>query len=119
MRQHKTLESMIETAKNRGTDTRKSWTVDFEVKGTGIMHDLGYKKEEQKDETYTIIHYGTPILIIKRVGSLMKGYNQVIHYTYGESKSDADAINSLLQYFGINSKRFTFKPVNGGFQEVE
>lgn len=119
MAQHKTLESMIETAQNRGTSTRKSWTVDFEVTGTGIMYDLGYKKEEQRIETYTIIHYGTPILVIKRVGSLMKGYKQDIHYTYGESKSDADAINAVLQYFGINSKRFTFKPVNGGFQEVK
>lgn len=42
---------------------------------------------------------------------------QVLH-VYGESRSDADSINTLLHELGAK-ERYTFRPVNGGFQETE
>lgn len=39
-------------------------------------------------------------------------------YVYGESRSDADSVNTFLYYFGIE-KQYTYRPVNGGFMEVE
>lgn len=38
-------------------------------------------------------------------------------FVYGESTSDADSVNTFLAYYGID-RRFTYRPVNGGFIEV-
>jgi len=37
---------------------------------------------------------------------------------YGESKSDADALNAMCAFLGEENYSFTFRPVNGGFMRV-
>ena len=120
-RQHKTLENMVEVAENNGISTRKGWTVEYSKKhvrnekGTNKYGKLGYEVFEINEETYTFIHWGTPILEIKRTGHLLRGYETTYKIIYGESKSDSDAINAMLQHFGIEDVKTTFRPVNGGF----
>lgn len=40
-----------------------------------------------------------------------------LRHVYGESRSDADSVNTFLAEFGI-AERYTFKPASGGFQEA-
>lgn len=119
MATHKTLETMVEVAQNKGVSKRKSWEVSYTVMPIGGYDDLGFKKVEKKEGLWTVYHYGTIILQIRQTGNLYTGHNYTVDYVYGISKSDADAINALLEYFGIYSKQYTYKPVNGGFQEVQ
>lgn len=114
-RRHKTLENMVEVAQNNGESVRKGWTVTMNRTGNGELIDLGYKKVEKVTDKFTFIHWGTPILEIKRTGHLLRGYETTYKIIYGESKSDSDAINAMLQHFGIDDVKTTFRPVNGGF----
>lgn len=59
-------------------------------------------------------HYGT---LVAHFGSTEDSYVVKLLYVYGESRSDADAINALCAMIG-DERRFTYKPVNGGFMEV-
>lgn len=113
---HKTLTSMVEVASAHGESKRGNWLVEYSVKGVGLYKDLGYKKEEIKIGTYCIYHWGTLILEIEEHGNIIQGYRYHINKVYGQSVSDARAINAILDYFGIGGTRYTFKPVNGGFQ---
>jgi len=110
---------MVEVAESRGESKRGNWLVEYSVKGLEGTIDLGYKKIERKQAFYRIYHWGKLILEIEeRQKDIGYGHTYHVDYIYGESVSDARAINALLDYFGIGSKRYTFKPVNGGFQEV-
>lgn len=91
MKQHKTLENLSQQAWRKGVAKQGNWKVKFE---NGV---------------YTYYHWGTKILEVS-------GYGDV-HYIFGTSKSDADAMNAMCYYHGA-PERFTFKPVNGGFMQV-
>ena len=121
MRRHKTLEKMVEVARNNGESTRKGWTVTME-RDSIYTHENGYKQatfdkqgRELVKDVYTFIHWGTPILQIKQEGNLLSGYKLSHKILHGESVSDSQAINAMLQYFGIDDVKTTFRPVNGGF----
>jgi len=114
---HKTLISMLEVAENRGESKRGNWLVEYNVQGLGEIVDLGYKKVEKKKGYYRIYHWGTLILEINELSAGVN-YQYKVTKVYGQSVSDARGINAVLQYFGIYDKLYTYKPVNGGFQEV-
>jgi hypothetical protein len=63
-------------------------------------------------DTAYLYHYGTLTAEV-----WLADTPQVLH-VYGQSRSDADSVNTFLDYFGIK-ERYTYRPVNGGFQEVE
>jgi len=112
---HKTLESMIETAEKRGVSRRGNWEVSYTEYKNQYVNGKYYKLLGY----YRIYHWGTLILEID-----MKQYDYhyapiyTAPYVYGQSVSDARGINAVLTYFGIGT-RYTYKPVNGGFQKVE
>ena len=114
-RQHKTLENMVEVARNNGESNRKGWTVTMVRTSLNEMIDLGYKKVEKVKDIYTFIHWSTPILEITQIGNLSSGYKTSYEILYGESFSDSNAINAMLQHYGITEVKTTFRPVNGGF----
>ncbi len=108
---HKTLISMIESAEKRGQSKRGNWQVTYwkELKHSSIQ--FGY---------YRIYHWGTLVLEITETENHTRHTTEYAKsYVYGESVSDARGINAVLDYFGIGKKRYTYKPVNGGFMEVE
>lgn len=91
MAKHVTLQKLVERASRNGIATSGHWQVEL-VNGV-----------------YKFYHWDTLILTINNNG----GFNVV----YGESKSDADGINAMLELFGYDN-RYTFRPVNGGFMRV-
>ena len=91
MKQHKTLEALSKQAWRTGVAKRGNWKVEFDG---GV---------------YSYFHYGKKILEVS-------GFGKVFDF-YGQSRSDADAINAMCYYHGA-CERFTFKPVNGGFMQV-
>lgn len=120
-RRHITLENMTEVASNSGVSERKGWRVEMHKKFVSREYSqetygkLGRAMYEINTESFVYIHWGTPILEITRIGNLMTGYETSYEILHGESKSDSDAINAMLGYFGIDDVRTTFRPVNGGF----
>lgn len=116
---HKTLESMVEVAQNNGESKRGAWHVTVERVSAGSTYDFGYKKEEVVHNFLNVYHYGTKILTL---GWEQAGWRNVsdvvVTHVYGISRSDADAINSVLEYFGVRGERYTYRPVNGGFMRV-
>ena len=113
-RRHITLESMVDTAENKGNSKRGPWEVVY-TRDVPLNEELSYKPYPKAIEGYKFYHYGTLILTIDRFGNLFEGYETEYEIIYGESKSDSDAINAMLEYFGIDDVRTTFRPVNGGF----
>jgi len=119
---HKTLENMVEVAQNNdGESNRKGWSVTMK-RDSIYTYKKGYKEaihdkhgRELVKDTYTFIHWGTPILKIIQEGNLRSGYKTTYKILHGESVSDSNAINAMLQYFGIYDVKTTFRPVNGGF----
>lgn len=79
----------------------------WEVKVTRTMGQVALQVTQ-----YEVFHYDT---LIARISDRNERWE--LHYFYGESTSDADALSGLCAHFGI-AKRFTFRPVNGGFQEI-
>lgn len=121
IRRHKTLENMVEVAQNNGESNRNGWVVTMK-RDSVYTHENGYKQatfdkqgREIVKDTYTFIHWGTPILEITQQGNLLNGYETSYDILYGESVSDSRAINAMLEYFGIYDVKTTFRPVNGGF----
>lgn len=89
-KRHKTLELLVGRSTIKGIAKSGNWKVEYE---NGV---------------YSVYHWDTLVL---RINSM--GYDVV----YGESKSDADGINAMLDWFG-HSDRYTYRPVNGGFMQV-
>ncbi len=123
----KTLQTLLERAERKGEAVKR--VREASVIGSGYGWGYNPKDSDMIEQwkivvtnsmghvalqvtQYTIYHYGTEIARI----SDRNGYWE-LHYYYGESKSDADALNGFCSYFGI-PKRFTYRPVNGGFQEI-
>lgn len=65
-------------------------------------------------ENIIVDHYGTGICHI--ILNKTTGENK-LHMWYGESNSDRDALNGLMEYYNL-PHRFVHRPVNGGFQMV-
>lgn len=84
-------------------DMQEVYRVECELRGRGVGFDL-----------YKLYHYGTLTanVVVNNDGT------PVARYVYGESRSDADSVNTFLDYFGIDTQ-YTYRPVNGGFMEVE
>lgn len=91
-------------------------TVDkrFTIKRDGVEVWAAEWKSEGMRRGLNIWHYGT---LVANFGGTEDSYIVQLKYVYGESRSDADAINALCQMIG-DKRRFTYKPVNGGFMEV-
>lgn len=68
-------------------------------------------KDGMSGDTVQLYHYGT------LTAEVWIASEPALIHAYGESRSDADSVNTFLDYFRIG-KRYTYKPVNGGFQEV-
>jgi len=107
VRQRKGLETLaqraMDTADKRFTikrDGTEVWAAEW--KSDGIRRGLN------------VWHYAT---LVAHFGSTPESCVVKLKYVYGESRTDADAINALCQMIG-DERRFTFKPVNGGFMEV-
>lgn len=90
-------------------------------KGTGIavtkrngreVYRVQFEKGGLAGDTAVLYHYGTPTAEV-----WLSDTPQLLD-VYGESRSDADSVNTFLAQLGID-KRYTYKPVNGGFMEVE
>lgn len=125
-KRHKTLETLIERATRKGEAQTDKWHVMVQRDATGNFTENG---NEIINCTYIVRHYGTPVLHIvqRRVSSGLApsaGGHDLVHSApvlgnwYGESRSDADALNTVCALFGMPD-RFTFRPVNGGFKKVE
>jgi hypothetical protein len=115
MRQHKTLESMIESAEKWGRSRRRNWAVYYDVEPLHSQTNVSFKYVEDLEAQYMIQHYGVTVLTLVRRGNLYTGHQYDVKYVYGESRSDADAINAVLEYFGIRRYKASYRPVNGGF----
>lgn len=117
MKKIETIVKLIERAERKGVASQKRryvegydagglvevYRVECEPRGKGIGFDL-----------YKLYHYGTLTanVVVNNDGT------PVARYVYGESRSDADSVNTFLSHFGLPAN-WTFRPVNGGFQEVE
>lgn len=119
-RQHKTLQDMVHVAENQGVSERGNWKVTFDKFATGNLKDI-YPKYQVEETTaiITVIHWGTPILEIYRTGYGLGEYEYSHKILHGQSISDSNAINALLDYHGIDEVYTTFRPVNGGFMIFE
>jgi len=118
-KRHKTLEMLLERAERRGDATNGKWAVEVHRRTSAVWDD----NSETICKTYTFKHYGTIVLQIEEFANNKTGRDQaigrphLIQY-YGQSRSDADGINAMCEYFGLE-ERFSFKPVNGGFMKVD
>jgi len=111
---HKTLTNMVDVAVNRGFSKRGNWLVEYSENTKASQDTI-----KTIIGTYRIYHWGTLILEVEEHKTKNKWYkDQYINKVYGESVSDARGINAVLEHLGIYTRRYTFKPVNGGFQEV-
>jgi hypothetical protein len=106
-KQHKTLEALA----RRAMDTMDKR---YSIKRDGVEVWAAEWKSDGIRRGLNIWHYGT---LIAHFAGTESSYVVQLLYVYGESRSDADAINALCELIG-EKRRFTFKPVNGGFQEV-
>lgn len=90
MRKIKTVANLIEKAKNKGF-----------ARINGKYYDGGQKMEKYavtiENGILELRHWGTTTLELDI-------YENRINYYYGESKSDADSINTVLDYFSIKGK---------------
>lgn len=89
MKRIKTVSNLIEKAENKGF-----------ARINGKYYG-GQKMEKYavtiKDGTLELRHWGTVTLELDLI-------DNKISYYYGESKSDADSINTVLDYFNIKDK---------------
>lgn len=76
------------------------------------VYRVEYIKGNMTGDVVNLFHYET------HTAEVWVASDAVEMHVYGESRSDADSINTFFEYFGI-AKRYTFRPVNGGFQEVK
>ena len=77
------------------------------------VYRVEYIKGDYHDAIINLYHYETLTAEILLDGGVTR-----LGYVYGESRSDADSINTLLAYLNIEN-RYTFRPVNGGFMRVD
>ena len=111
----KTLETLIERATRKGVATKR-------VRGYNVMggHNTGDTRmiqqwrvtvidTEQDGISYrnvTLDHYGTEIAHI--IQDKTNGVN-ALHNYYGESNSDRDALNGLMEHYGL-PHGFNYRP---------
>ena len=122
-RRHKTLEGLIERANTnqRQYATNGKWSV--------AVHRYVDRNDKPGEirKNWVINHHGTTVLEIEELvtssglapnaGGFDTTWNTKLTYFYGQSKSDADGLNAVCDYFGL-SDRWTFRPVNGGFVKL-
>ena len=129
MKKNKTIIQLIDRANNRNDGYAKlsrQGEIVYEVvaerksfKPSQIV-DLGHVKLERIIKVFRLYHYETLICHVELDTTVRDQpvLNREIVKIYGESKSDADAINTMLDYLGFKGETYTFRPVNGGFQKI-
>lgn len=96
MRTIKSVEMLTERAQRKGVATLNR--NGSEVYRVEIDADTGWKR---------LFHYGT-------LTAELDEYNTFQH-VFGMSVSDADSIETFLNYFNVTKLFMGYKPVNGGF----
>lgn len=119
---HKTLEMLIERANRKGTAKAGNWTVHFTRNATGRQMQLVDNTRQDREifvETITIEHYGTQVLALEweKFGEFLTSKCPKLVYYYGQSASDAAALNAVCAQFNLPD-RFSFRPKNGGFMKI-
>lgn len=66
--------------------------------------------ENNRYKNIFVDHYGTQILHLVLENGCLSSMDW-----YGQSNTDRDTLNGLMEYFDI-PHRFTYRPKNGGFQ---
>ena len=66
---------------------------------------------DSANNIYTLYHWKT------KTAQVYKGKNITkVLYTYGQSRSDADSVNTFLNYLGANFTPFSYSDKNGFYQ---
>lgn len=103
MRKIKTITNLIKKAENKGF-----------ARINGKYYDGGRKMEKYavsiENGKLELRHWETTTLKLDLV-------NKKISYYYGESKSDADSINTVLDHFNIEG-RASYRPSIGKFSII-
>lgn len=115
---NKTLASLIERAERKGNAVKRvranqimgnenCGSTDM-VNQWEVEHVQTFANVSEHFESVKVYHYDTLIFFATN----MKGIGWVLQDYYGESKSDADALNGLCRYFGID-KGFSYGKSRG------
>lgn len=120
MKRIKAVASLIEKARERmlaNPEGNHGWAV---LKRDGVeVYEVFAEVADTEREfalVYSLFHYGT--LTARIETDLTKGdAAPELVYNYGESRSDADSVNTFCDELGVLN-RFGFRPVNGGWYEA-
>lgn len=106
----KTVRTLIERAERKGTAViRKRGEY-----GMGYLYNSGVSdlqevyRVENDGKHVELYHYET-------LTAKVDIENNKIVSVYGESRSDADSVETFLHELGVENVYFGFRPVNGGF----
>lgn len=95
----KTVDTLIERAERNG---------ESHASRNGVQV-YATEANNMRGGMFRLFHYGTETVILKHTDS-----HAVLVGVYGESVSDAESLNTVMNYYGI-PVQFGFRPVNGGF----
>lgn len=108
MKTIKTVIELMKRAEKKGVAVKRA-RQRYDWGYTYALDDLKEVYRVENDgRAVSLYHYGT---LTARVD--LK--NMQLVNVYGESRSDADSINTFLSWLGLEYFEFGFKPVNGGF----
>jgi hypothetical protein len=114
----KTLQQLLERAEKKGSAIKRvregaimgnSYGNSEWVKTTPMTNQWEVKRYVLSLDTVEVYHYGT--LIFKAEDF---GYWKMV-YWYGQSNSDRDALNGLVDYFNIRGYSFRYRPSKDNF----
>lgn len=98
---------------NHGEATQNRRYIDgYDAGEQTEVYRVEYTKTDMSGDTAKLYHHGTKTAELWKSA---EGWNVIS--IYGESRSDADSVNTFLAWFNV-TERYTFKPANGGFQQV-
>lgn len=104
MKYIKTIADLMERAEKKGYAVKRARQRGYW--GTGDLEEV--YRVENDGKTVSLFHYGTLTASVDLESlELLK--------IYGESRSDADSVNTFLSWLGFEGFPFGFRPVNGGF----
>ena len=107
MKNIKTVTELMERAEKNGVAAiRRRQRYMEGMMGTGNLVEV--YRVENNGKIASLYHYQT-------LTASVDLENMELIRVYGESRSDADSINTFLSWLGLEYFEFGFKPVNGGF----
>ena len=104
MKKIQLIVDLLERAEKKGAAVKRARQRGYW--GTGDLVEV--YRVENDGRAVSLFHYGT-------LTAKVDLESMQLVSVYGESRSDADSINTFLSWLGLEYFEFGFKPVNGGF----